>query len=730
MKKRALNALRFAAVIILILITLILSFKGGAPAFADVAASPRSESVSESYDGRDVLDDLQGSTTDGKPFDLKQYSFNQSESLRVFSFVEFCYSFYVDKQSDFGLYVYIYNPQGTKFVLDSKQNKIELGIGDGAESFGKYSLRFLNSGNDPNYSGLFLKYKVQLTAAQKLTLLESLNSTERVYTVSGVELLQENAATATDYAATGIKEDGAEGSVIYRYRGYTKGYGADSSADTLTVSQEEGEVLRLKVKHTSYRQKGVTNGKDIYTQDSLNSVYFAIPKTISKKYGYLSEIHAEWRNAVTSWGLCTGNREVYEALYKYVGQLSGSYDSVGRYDYSGGIQDIGFSLCADYKYANILKTSVDVITSKLAYNPNLQNIDFISATGKDFIKNNLLRRLNWLFSAGDSANIADRTVISSETLSEWYKKGFAQAVGENYKGSTLGCKDGAKIYEVLFDYVDELQDYRIKAADKCTLISQKWTQNFWDKLAGSYRPDGAAKPSEGIEAIHEVTDGDFSADRIMTCDRLYISATDYDEFKTFYNENKAENNIYLLRFAVTDYKSMEVAECKYDVVLSYDARTVQTIIDTNAYFFKQSVFLDFDIIDVTYSNGKVETVIPVVSNPLDVFPEATPPVFTTDDRPSLPWWAIALIIIGAVLAGVLLLYAILPTARKIIAAVFKGIGKALLYLFTGVGWLVCAPFRGIAALIRKRKARPKKRPGKRPRASSATKRSKPKRHRK
>ncbi len=719
MKKVALNALKHAAILILIFITSL----GGASVSADVAALPRSLSVAASYDESDVIEDLQNSTINGKPFDLKNYSFNQKESLRVFSFVEFCYSFYVDKQSDFGLYVYIYNPQGTKFILNSSQNKISLGVNDGAETFDKYPLRFLSSGSDPNFSGLFLKYKVQLTAAQKLALLDKLNSTERVYEVSGVELLQEKATNATDYAATGIKEDGAEGSVIYRYRGYASGCGAESSAATLAVTQEEGEVLRLNVKHTSYRKKGETNGKDIFTQDSLNSVYFAIPKTISKKYGYLSEVHAEWRNAVTSWGLCTGNRDVYEALYKYVGKLSGSYNDVGRYEYAGGLSDIGFSLFADYKYADLFNTSVDVLLSGLAYNPNLQYGDTISGMGKDFIQNNILRQLNWLFYAGDSANVADRTVISSETLSEWYKKGFSQAVGAGYDGETLEIKDGVKIYSALFDYVGALKDYHIKSEDKRTLISQKWTQSFWDKLLGTYQPDGAGKPSEDIEAIHEVTENDFSADKITTCDRLFISATDYDEFKAFYNENKAENNIFLLRLAVTDYKAMEVAECRYDRVLSYSG-AVQKIIDTNAYLFKQSVFLDFDIIDVTYSNGRVSTVIPVVSNPLDIFPEATPPVITTDDKKPLPWWTIALIVVGCILAVILIIYVIFPITRKVITAVFKAVGKAFYYLFYGFGWLICAPLKGIAALIKTRKVKRKA-----PRADARTT-SKPKGRRK
>lgn len=79
-------------------------------------------------------------------------------------------------------------------------------------------------------------------------------------------------------------------------------------------------------------------------------------------------------------------------------------------------------------------------------------------------------------------------------------------------------------------------------------------------------------------------------------------------------------------------------------------------VDTNAYFFQQTVNLDFDIIDVTFSNGSVDTVIPVVSNPIDVIPDATPPVYTqSDKKPN--WWLI--------IAALILLVVLILSARKI-----------------------------------------------------------------
>jgi hypothetical protein len=67
--------------------------------------------------------------------------------------------------------------------------------------------------------------------------------------------------------------------------------------------------------------------------------------------------------------------------------------------------------------------------------------------------------------------------------------------------------------------------------------------------------------------------------------------------------------------------------------------------------------LDFDIIDVTFSNGSVDTVIPIVSSPIDVIPDATPPLHTQSDKPPA-WWtwlklAIGLFLLGVLIAGLM-----------------------------------------------------------------------------
>jgi hypothetical protein len=88
------------------------------------------------------------------------------------------------------------------------------------------------------------------------------------------------------------------------------------------------------------------------------------------------------------------------------------------------------------------------------------------------------------------------------------------------------------------------------------------------------------------------------------------------------------------------------------------------------------VNLDFDIIDVTLSNGESETIIPVVSSPIDVVPDPTPPVYTeTDGNPN--WWIYIAVIVGLIVLAIVMpvLTLIIKFLAWFISLPFKLIGK-------------------------------------------------------
>ena len=97
-----------------------------------------------------------------------------------------------------------------------------------------------------------------------------------------------------------------------------------------------------------------------------------------------------------------------------------------------------------------------------------------------------------------------------------------------------------------------------------------------------------------------------------------------------------------------------------------------------AYRAWESVFFDFDIIQLTFNRDGVYTVIPVVSSPMDIVNAITPPVQMPSEW---EWWQILLAIVLIVLL-IIILFPILPYILK--------------FLF----WLICLPFRAIAALFK------------------------------
>ena len=90
------------------------------------SADTGADSVQAIYESTNVLNNLKDSTIGGKEFDLADYPHNSGGKPQIISFVEFCYSYYAEKQTDYGLYVYVYNPQDTAFDMSTERNKIQL----------------------------------------------------------------------------------------------------------------------------------------------------------------------------------------------------------------------------------------------------------------------------------------------------------------------------------------------------------------------------------------------------------------------------------------------------------------------------------------------------------------------------------------------------------------------------------------------------------------------------
>ena len=598
------------------------------------------------FDDTALLDDLKGMTIDGKEFDVKNYPIDPYGSVELLTFAELCYSQYDNKRGDYGLYVYLNNPSLKQIDTNHVLNKVTIASAfnekDVPSRYQKFDLRFCSSAENNQ----FLKYKVVDKENTLLTVVENYaksHAGKRCYYVGSVELLTKGEFNATDYNV------GRQ----FIYEGFAKGYG-DSDNFPLFMTSLGMETIQTDVHYAFYRPDGET-AEGNHTQHQLNSVYFSVPTSLIKKYGLLSAVHMEWYEYLTKEIFVLGNEAVYSKLAKYICRAISSYDS-----------DVFYGLI----------TNAYLISSPTGGNPLLgvhtdsgyyNYLDYNGNAVRDSIST-----LYYLFSSlGQSAK---EFSISSEDLLNYIR---------NFQGS--GEMINGKYYKDLFEnYVGEgrqlgYNEISVKAEDKLSLTSYKLTQTWFQKLFGI--KDYDLTVFDNISGIVSVSASDVVGTKESVCSKLYIDESNYSEFMSFYNDSKLsleERTVFLLRYAVTDYTSVPTVISSS--VKEFD-HTYGHLVDANAYMARQTVFLDLDLIDVTFQDEEgIETVIPVVSNPIDAIANITPPINVADNN------IIKLIkIILAILLVIVLLIVLWPILSPLLSILWS---------------LIKLPFRSLSRMFK------------------------------
>jgi hypothetical protein len=212
-------------------------------------------------------------------------------------------------------------------------------------------------------------------------------------------------------------------------------------------------------------------------------------------------------------------------------------------------------------------------------------------------------------------------------------------------------------------------------ADVDTQILASWSStspSFWDNwvnfglgAAFSGGPDEASRSAPPIQIL---TADDLKGTNAEIANRLLINSADVNNIKQeFETSNKNDELVVLFRFATSDYYS----EAAQIYIPGGGFLGSNKLVTGQAYIAQESVFLDFDIIQLTFNKDGDYTVIPVVSNPIDIINDITPPANMPDET---NWLMIILIVILAIFL-IVILWPILP---KIILDIF---------------WLICLPFR-------------------------------------
>lgn len=653
------------------LIALVMVFGVVVSAAPDIAYAAGSEL---NYDKTNVMDDLTSSTVNGQPFDVKDYPYDEDSQAQIVNFVEYCYSYKGNMQGNYGLYVYVYNPQGLNISTNSKSNKIQMAVSYDSEGnpndYAKFDLLFLSKSEDSNYKNLFYKFKVVDREINGTTFKDRVNSNERRYDVSGIELLTYGANNATEYPVNGT----------YKFTGYAAGYGPDAGAkSTLESSVEYLETITLDVKHTFYRTQ--TSSKGAGYQNQLDTVYFAVPQRFFDTYGKLQRIKAEWYEYKTKDIVVTSNQDFYDKAYPWIGRQTGDFDQFGMTEHN---EEIHYALGQ-----NAGDGGGGMMIAKWGWNLGSGYLHVPAPA------------LYYLFKVDDIeeydpyADIVSIGGVESNALYEYIRN-----YNKTFDSGTLPIKDGTISADL---FADDIDDYR-KMDTEFGKIQQgysyydfdadvdlqkltSWQEtdpSFWENwvnwgLWDTIFGDIPQEESKTVSPIYIVQESDLNGSDEEVAERLLINANDAQALRDYFRDARTvsgnddeEKQVVLFRFATTDYYSAAVDIMELRTIIS------DKHIRGQAYRAWESVFFDFDIIQLTFNRDGVYTVIPVVSSPMDIVNAITPPVQMPDE---IPWWQILL----AIVLIILLLIVLFPVLPYIIKFLF---------------WLICLPFKAISALFK------------------------------
>lgn len=657
-----------AVIICLIAVITVLSGRCIPSAFADT-------DIVTAYEYTNVYDDLVGSTIGGKPFDVADFPHDEKGSPQIISFIEFGYSYYSNKQDDYGLYIYVYNPQDIAFDLKVR-NAINMTYGD-IDDYINYPLSFLNYSKQKGYEGRFYKFRIELTSAQKRGMLKDLNSDSRTYQVVGFQLSYKN--KLTDY----------ECAQKYTYSGFALGYGSElAESDTLSCKVDGFDrYLTLDVRSTVWRSTSSSKGKDYSNQ--LNSVYFSVPDKYFDEYGRLQEIKAEWWEYQTDWVVVTTSTTLYNYMKKNMGRkyftLNESGKHVNNFDSDAPYGLFGWDCITP-------STSDSSSNGRYTYGYSL---DRMKSGVASWVKNDSAA-FYYAFFTDKSITKAN---VHSKTLTDWiytYKDKYSVT-------GFLDCKNANTIPAELFTNIVDSgrkrghQVVKVDANDSYGLLSYGDKHGFWDSVSdfgfwntvlGKVPTDKSIQISEPIMPLKKNLYDDL--EKSVYSKMFYIGSDDVDEFDEYIHKswNKKETPV-LFRFAVTDYYRA------YGNALGRDGSSYASYKKT-LYGAKETVFLDFDIIQLKFRKDNVDTVVPVVASPIDVIGGITPPpVYGISGKGfDILFWL--KLILGIIFGVIILVVLIRIGALSLIGEFFAWFWK-----------IITAPFKAIFAAIKKSKSKDK-----------------------
>lgn len=623
---------------------------GFSPVGAVRCYAAEAESTENNFDHTSVNADL-------ADMDLSGFVYDTAGSIEFITLAEYCYSANALNFGNYALYVYIYNPARLPISERQDANSVEMAVGYDEEGkpddYANIPLKLCGISMG-ELSKLIYKFRVMDDG----TLLRNARTQEtdngyRRYDIAGVQLWETGKDNAVDYGVGGT----------YKFTGYAKGYGTDGNAESnLLCTVEELETVELDVKHTFYRT--LTSSKGAGYQNQLDTVYFAVPQRFFDTYGKLQRIKAEWYEYKTKDIVVTSNQDFYDKAYPWIGRQTGDFDEFGMTEHN---EEIHYALGQ-----NAGDGGGGLMIAKWGWNLGSGYLH-VPAPALYY-----LFKVNNIEEYDPYADIVSIGGVESNALYEYIKN-----YNKSFDNGTLPIKDGTISADL---FAEDIDDYR-KMDTEFGKIQQgysyydfdadvdlqkltSWQETdpsfwenwinwgLWDTIFGGIPEE----QSKTVSPIYIVQESDLDGSDNEVADRLLINANDVQALRDYFRDattvsgtDDEEKQVVLFRFATTDYYSAAV-----DIM---ELRTIipDKHISGQAYRAWESVFFDFDIIQLTFNRDGKYTVIPAVASPIDIVNDITPPVQMPDDT---PWWVKLLSIILIIVLVVLVVKLVIVIVKK------------------------------------------------------------------
>ena len=579
-------------------------FTVSAQSFLSAHADSRAAELTGLLDKTSIENDLE---------ELDLSNLSASNGLQLVYFGEVGYR--EANSSDYGIYFYIYNPEETAFITTADNNAVNMAVSCDSEGepneYANLSLTFIDRTDDHRF------YKFRLTDSEAMYEYAKSYSEQRGsrrYDIAGIQLLPYGEKLPHDYATP----------ATYTYTGYAKGYGEDVFAEsTLECTMTEREVIQFEdVQHTYYR----------YPQDTENfaeikTVYFSIPNDVLDYYGAIYSIQAEYYEYDLQPALVVENDNVYKEFEQHIGEIIPKDNDLEYCFYVSETMERGPGIVnaafIEWYYGNYIDAMLN------NSNANSERYD----------------KLVLLFKSSggvDNYTVSRKALLEAmEAYTEEFGQGDAYGGFNNdlFQPDSSGF-DGATYIDISGDDLFDLKGFD---------TGSKLENFFWALFKGYDNP-----PIEDIEPIYPVQTRDLNLSDISN--ELFIATQDEADFKTYCQEQMAQDKtVYLFRYKVDDYTDKQAWVRK--------TSGLGWVFDEEASARYVTVDLGFDIISLGFQTDKGLTIVPVVSDPINVIPDLEPGGDILDDTNGVPWLTIA-ILLAVSIGGIVVTRIIKNEIRK------------------------------------------------------------------